>query len=158
MLSAWWCLCMWFANAECKLNTGVLHPLPRGRTSGACAQGSGEPEPVPWGRMKPRSRPLIVRSDLIVGDHQFPFFGYRNIGTRHFGFPFLHLFIFWLWSYRLVNYQFILIHVSKPYSQFSVSFCLIKYAGFFFIWAVPWVWYDHFQWNIFKDPSNSLVL
>jgi hypothetical protein len=46
---------------------------PRGRVSRNLPSG---------GRVKPRSRPLTVCLILIVGDSEFPFFGYPKIGTR----------------------------------------------------------------------------
>jgi hypothetical protein len=41
----------------------------RGRTSETCALGVGRTETYPGGRMKPWSRPLIVRLILVVGYH-----------------------------------------------------------------------------------------
>jgi hypothetical protein len=54
--------------------SGVLNLRPRGRASHNLPPG---------GQVKPWSRPLSVRSILIVGDCEFPFFGYPKISTRH---------------------------------------------------------------------------
>jgi hypothetical protein len=51
----------------------VLNLRPRGRTSGNLPPGDQE---------KPWSRPLAVRSILIVREREFSFFGYLKIATR----------------------------------------------------------------------------
>jgi hypothetical protein len=82
----------------------------------------------------------------------------------HFGLPFLHLYIF-IDSTDMININQLSISpcsckASHYWDQTIFIFLcyLIKYACFFFIWALPQVWYDHFQWNLFKNSSNSLVL
>jgi hypothetical protein len=45
-------------------------------------QGSGEAEPVPLGSGEAVVTFFNRPSELIIDDHQFPFFGYHNIGTQ----------------------------------------------------------------------------
>jgi hypothetical protein len=71
------------------------YPLVESDEAEPALLGSGEADPTPGGRvrqslrskgrMEPRLRPLIVRGELIVDDHQSPFFRYPNIGTTSAG-------------------------------------------------------------------------
>jgi hypothetical protein len=67
------------------LGSGELQPAPKGSNEwNLCPRGR-----VNWnlslgGRMKPWLCPLTVCLILIIGDHEFPFFRYPKIGTRHY--------------------------------------------------------------------------
>jgi hypothetical protein len=49
-------------------------------------KGSGETEPAPLGSGEAMVMFFNRPDELIVDDHQFPFFGYSNINIRHYEF------------------------------------------------------------------------
>jgi hypothetical protein len=64
------------------LGLGEAQPSPKGSDERSlCPRGRANWNLSPRGQTKSWSCLLIIHSDLIIGDHQFPFFGYPNIGT-----------------------------------------------------------------------------
>jgi hypothetical protein len=59
----------------------VEFPLEGSGEAKPAPKGSGEAEPAPKGSDEAMVTPFNHSGDLIVDDHQFPFFGYPTIGT-----------------------------------------------------------------------------
>jgi hypothetical protein len=118
------------------LGSGEADPMPRGRTRRSLRpSGLGEAELALRGSDGTAVTPLNRPGELIVDDHESPFFGYLNIVTRHIfnhlviGWPLFDIFLSLMMYYLFGHFE------SIPSFMFFVIYnvWIVPFQTFYFL-------------------------